>query len=200
MEDAQIIQINVLEDVIQSHWVCADIGACKGEILSFLSEKSAFCYAFEPDDSNFKYLTKTFKDKNVELNDSVVSDVDGHVDFYKGRSHVGNILGHDMSYNKMHNPQSKNSITLDTFFENKQVDFIKLDVEGAEWRVFEGAKKILKERNIIWQVEFHLCEDWNKRDILFDSGYSIFHIIEKNEIKKIDKTHQRVYQALLKKE
>ena len=200
MDDVQLIQLNVLDGIIKNNWVCADVGACRGEILNFLIKKSSYCYAFEPDISNFNYLSETFKDKNVEISDSVVSDVDGQIKFYNTESHVGNILGHDMSFNKLNNFYFRNSITLDSFFENKHVDFIKLDVEGAEWKVFEGAKNLLKNRNIIWQVEFHLCEDWCNRSILFDNGYSIYHIINSDNIKKLNELDGRVYQALLIKE
>ena len=100
MDDVQLIQLNVLGDIIKHDWVCADVGACRGEILDFLCKKSSYCYAFEPDISNFNYLLETFKDKNVEISDSVVSDVNGQVKFYNTESHVGNILGHDMNFNK----------------------------------------------------------------------------------------------------
>jgi len=200
MDNIQSIQLSVLDGIIKNNWVCADVGACKGEILDFLSKKSTYCYAFEPDILNSNYLLETFRDKNVEISDNVVSDVNGQVKFYNSESHVGNILGHDMNFNKFNDFYIRNSITLDSFFENKLVDFIKLDVEGAEWKVFEGAKNLLKNRNIIWQVEFHLCEDWDNRNILFDNGYGIYDIINSNNIKKLNKSDGRVYQALLIKE
>jgi len=50
-------------------------------------------------------------------------------------------------------------VTLDSFFENLNeihIDFIKIDTEGFEWEVLEGAKNILeKYKPKIIQIEFN---------------------------------------------
>ena len=66
------------------------------------------------------------------------------------------------------------TITLDTYFKDKRIDFIKVDAEGAEWDIFKGAKEIMSTRSIIFQVEFHWDEDWSRRSILRDLNYNIY--------------------------
>jgi hypothetical protein len=36
-------------------------------------------------------------------------------------------------------------------------DWVSKQIQA--WDLLEGARKLLKERNIVWQVEFHLDQD-----------------------------------------
>ena len=57
---------------------------------------------------------------------------------------------------------------------HKKIDLIKIDTEGAEWDILEGAKQIMKNNSIIFQIEFHWDEDWHRRDLLDGTGYKIY--------------------------
>jgi hypothetical protein len=54
----------------------------------------------------------------------------------------------------------KNNVTLDAFFRNEKIDFIKADIEGAEPRLLAGAKAILSRQAPMKVV---LCT-YHKRD------------------------------------
>ena len=43
--------------------------------------------------------------------------------------------------------------TLDLEFENKAVNFIKIDIEGGEWPAILGAEKLIKTQNPMLMVE-----------------------------------------------
>lgn len=195
-------QIQAISRVIKPNWCFADVGACRGELLTYFQETMAYGYAFEPDSNNQKYLQGIIGTDDgwytpkVELIKSAVSNIDGSVKFYNSDSHIGNLLGHDMSGNRYHSYVEVPSVTLDSFFANKQIDFIKVDIEGAEWDLFEGARKLLKERNIVWQVEFHLDEDWHRRSILEEYGYNMYDL----DLNKLRDDATRPYQAILLKE
>jgi FkbM family methyltransferase len=195
MEHWQYIQINSLAKIINSNMIFADIGACRGEMLSFFSSSCKHGYAFEPDKENCNYIKNNFDMSKINLIEKVVSDVDGIVDFYNSSSHVGNILGHSMDYTPYTEKISVESVTLDHFFSDKQVDIIKIDVEGAEWKIFEGARNLLQNKNIIFQVEFHLDEHWHNKKILYDYGYEIYDL-NMNKLKLDDK---RIYQSIIMK-
>ena len=50
--------------------------------------------------------------------------------------------------------------------------------------------------NIVYQVEFHLDEDWHKKEILYENNYSIYDL----NFNKLSTTDKRPYQALLIKD
>lgn len=199
MDNWQLKQRNVLDKLIKPEWHYADVGACRGEILSYFYDNLAFGHGFEPDLTNYNFLSKEFmtnqKDffPKLKLNNCAVGKTDGSVKFYTAESHVGNILGHDMSYKPYQNYIEVPCVKLDTYFADVKVDIIKIDIEGAEWDLFEGSQNLLKTRDIVWQVEFHLDEDWHRREILFENGYNIYDL----DFKKLTKDSPRPYQAII---
>lgn len=195
MEPWQLKQIDSLKKILTHDMVYADIGACRGELLSFLSSHCKYGYAFEPEPNNFNFLQQHFTKSNIELINKIISDVSGPVKFFTHQTHMGNILGHNMDYVPFKDHIYIDSITLDNYFQDKIIDFIKLDVEGAEWKVFEGSRDILDRNNIIWQVEFHLDKDWHRRSILYDYGYNIYNL----DLTKLSKDSSRPYQGIISK-
>lgn len=122
-----------------------DGGAYRGESsLWFLSKGAERIYAFEPDYYNFSSLCYNIKrnkvsDKIIPIC-SVLGDKIGNSSLYTTGS--GNSAVLDIG-NK-----TVESITLDYFVEREnldRIDFIKLDVEGAELDVLKGASRVLKE-------------------------------------------------------
>lgn len=202
MEPWQYKQIQSLEKIINNEWIYIDIGGARGEMLDFFSKSMKSGYVFEPQPDNYQYLKTVFSEiKNLEIIKKAVSDTNEICNFWihPKSTHEGNLLGHDTAYRKYPdtNKIEVECVTLDTFIDkDKHIDFIKIDVEGAEWKIFEGAKNILDTKNIVYQVEFHLDEDWHKRSLLYDYGYSIYDL----SFNKLSKEHPRLYQTLLIKD
>jgi hypothetical protein len=99
--------------------IVADIGASVGDFALSVIDRVKKIYLFEADKKWGGALQKTFapwKEK-VEIINKYVSDVD-----------------------------DEHCIKLDTFFENKPVDFIKADIEGAEQALLRGAKDLLNSQ------------------------------------------------------
>ena len=72
-------------------------------------------------------------------------------------------------------PDSGNTGTLDEIFPNEKIDLIKIDVEGHEYGVFSGGRKILSER----RIETIVFEEFGGPEspvikLLSDSGYDIW--------------------------
>ena len=195
MEESHFKQIDAIKKITTKDTVFADIGACRGDILKFLCDNCGNGYAFEPDPTNFNHLKSSFQDKNIELVNKAVSDSNGKIPFYTSTNYVGNILGHDMDYRPFTTHIDVECVTLDDFFLDKKIDFIKMDIEGAEWRAFSGAVNLLRNKNVIFQVEFHLDEDWGKRGILYDNGYEIYTL----DFQKLSHDNKRIYQGLVAK-
>jgi hypothetical protein len=71
---------------------------------------------------------------------------------------------------------SENSVTLDTFFKDKKVNFIKVDIEGYEQQLLNGAKNILRKENIKFSIcTYHKPQDTEDFENFFKKfGYKTY--------------------------
>ena len=129
---------NIFE--VKNDAVVFDIGAFKGDTAYFFSKKcsnKARIYAFEPDENNYKVLLK-IKDK-YKLNNVIASNI-----LFSNSETEINFLSMDLN-----RPAVKmKSKTIDKFVEEnnfEKIDYIKMDVEGAERNILEGAIKTIKK-------------------------------------------------------
>lgn len=153
-----------------------DIGGCEGEESIRYSRIFPFSsiYTFEPLPKNQKLIAKNitkYKVENIELIPLAVTDEDGNTDFYVSSGHPDPNAQFDWDFgNKSSSlliPQENNNpawlqfnekievqtISLVSFFKkNKinEVDFVHMDVQGAELRVLKGAKEFVKSIKAIW--------------------------------------------------
>lgn len=63
--------------------------------------------------------------------------------------------------------------SLDSYFAESRLDFVKLDVEGAEADVLVGMRSLLHEGKPTIAVEFHTEAGWAGRRELLDAGYRL---------------------------
>ena len=129
---------NIFE--VKNEAVVFDIGAFKGDTAYFFSKKcsnKARIYAFEPDENNYKVLLK-IKDK-YKLNNVIASNI-----LFSNLETEINFLSMDLN-----RPAVKmKSTTIDKFVEEnniEKIDYIKMDVEGAERNILEGSIKTIKK-------------------------------------------------------
>ena len=129
---------NIFE--VKNDAVVFDIGAFKGDTAYFFSKKcsnKARIYAFEPDENNYKILLK-IKDK-YKLNNVIASNI-----LFSNSETEINFLSMDLN-----RPAVKmKSTTIDKFVEEnniEKIDYIKMDVEGAEKNILEGSIKTIKK-------------------------------------------------------
>ena len=129
---------NIFE--VKNDAVVFDIGAFKRDTAYFFSKKcsnKARIYAFEPDENNYKILLK-IKDK-YKLNNVIASNI-----LFSNSETEINFLSMDLN-----RPAVKmKSTTIDKFVEEnnfEKIDYIKMDVEGAEKNILEGSIKTIKK-------------------------------------------------------
>lgn len=153
-----------------------DVGAHAGYyalLASQLVTANGRVVAFEPDARNLTYLEEHLRLNdagNVTVIEAAVSDACGTARFAAEQSGFGGTLS-DAGSASIH------TVTLDGLIEAGTVpapDYIKIDVEGAEFRVLCGARRVLKAAHPTVFLAVHtpaverLC-----RDALTTLGYRL---------------------------
>ena len=85
------------------------------------------------------------------------------------------------------------AVSLDAWYSaDERLDFVKIDVEGAEDLVLAGMRRLLREERPVLAVEFHDDEAWESRHELLDAGYAL----SRPDGSPIDPAGSRVYHVI----
>lgn len=139
---AESNELDFLKKQSLQDFVCLDVGANIGYWSKFLVEISNVreLHVFEPDPITCEILGKNLsKYANVVVNQAAVSDRDGYIDLFLDPRHSGD--------NRPQFTEGRQAIrvpcrALDSYVKEanlKRVDFLKIDVQGGEIPVLEGA-------------------------------------------------------------
>lgn len=160
-------------------------------------------YCFEPGDYSYKVLSavvKYHKMNNVVKVKKALSDSKGIEKLIipiKDRGQIGPSLARlgDVADSDEISQDNVEVTTLDDFCEENSIEkvtFIKCDVEGAEFKFFKGAEKIIDRDKpvILCEVEGeHLIKFGSTPEQFYDSfeakGYQVF-ILKDKEFIKVD--------------
>ncbi|MBU0662571.1 FkbM family methyltransferase [Candidatus Micrarchaeota archaeon] len=154
----------LFESLLKPGMTVADIGANLGYYSLLASGRvgrKGRVYSFEPEPKNRGILLKNIKENNftniIPIN-MALSNRKGKLKLYTDKSNEGRNSLSETNVIDKKGFVNVQATTLDSYFlENAgslKVDFIKIDVEGAEGLVFEGAEKILKKNNLKILMEF----------------------------------------------
>jgi FkbM family methyltransferase len=119
-------------------------------------------HAFEISHSTYENLSRRFPSGNVVLNDFGLSDIPGNVTYkdYGINSEVNTIIVRAVFHDGEVTPELVNArvSTGDTYCRERgisHIDFLKIDVEGAEHLVLKGFAGLLRSRSIrVIQFEY----------------------------------------------
>ena len=161
-----------------------DIGAHTGcySLAALASNKNLNILSFEPHYINFARLILNFNANKFNTNNIFMSCVGDENKFIPFSTHprvgyltTGGSVGHRSGYTVNSIPQ----VTLDSFLSDeviKNINLIKIDVEGYEANVLKGMKKILGFKPTI----FFECTEKSSaklsQEILSTYGYIFFEI------------------------
>jgi FkbM family methyltransferase len=155
-----------------------DVGCCEGEDTIRYSRffPHSTIYSFEPHPDNFNKTISNldkYKIKNAKVFNFAISNTDSIIDFYLSEGHPPNVpVTEDWNYGnksssilpakelhdrydwlRLKNKIQVKSATIDYFCQGNnidKIDFLHLDVQGAEFLVLEGAKHMLNKISVIW--------------------------------------------------
>jgi len=135
--------------------VVVDVGANIGYYTVLLADKvgkKGKIYAFEPDLANFEILEKNIKAnklENIVAIKAAVGSKQGKLKLYKSEENYGD---HRL-YGKEKGIEEVKIVKLDDVIKEK-IDLIKIDTQGWEPEVIEGAKKIIEKWKPIMFLEY----------------------------------------------
>jgi FkbM family methyltransferase len=156
-----------ITEVVRSNDVCLDIGANFGwytTLLQRLCAPGGSVHAFEPVPNIFARLERNValagNPPNIHINNVALGDAPGSVTMHQ---FAGLTIGHSSlstmgrsDYTTVEVPM----MTLDSYLEEhhlEQVNFVKMDIEGAELMMFKGAGKLFRQVvPPIWMIEMAL--------------------------------------------
>ncbi|MBN1189230.1 MAG: FkbM family methyltransferase [Dehalococcoidales bacterium] len=154
-------ETDLIKKEIKRGDVLLDIGANIGYytlIFARSAGEEGRVFAFEPEPSNFSLLKKNVEAngyKNVELVQKAVSNETGKSRLFLSR---GRSVDHRIFDPQDGRRQIDIEVTrLDDYFKDYsgKIDFIKIDVQGAEGAVIEGMPAILKNHPVKIAMEFN---------------------------------------------
>ena len=190
-----------IERVVQSGWVCADIGANIGYLTLLMArccEPGGKVYAFEALPSNAELARENVAINNlaerVVVENLAVSDGSAsRVFLYEGDpsfefsllSRVGHTGGLEVS-----------AVTLDSYFAGKdRLDFVKMDIEGAEGQAVRGMRHVLHNQRPTCLIEIHGELGMPAFSELISAGYTLFDL-DGHPISHSDLSRESIFHIL----
>ncbi|MBD2627872.1 FkbM family methyltransferase [Trichormus variabilis] len=195
--------------IVKPGMLVFDIGANIGDysiLLSKLVDYSGTVYSFEPASTTFTRLQERLIAQNINnvyaFKKAFYSD-DTQIEFneFPEDFSVWNSIGKPQmldpqgtgQYVPIINTEIVDAIKLDSFcLENRidHIDYLKIDVEGAESDVLEGARELLKNKSIKYiqfEISQKMLEGLNRIakstfDILIENGYECHRITKDGNI------------------
>jgi FkbM family methyltransferase len=148
---------DILYLIVDPSRECIDVGANIGRYAIALSQMSRHVYAFEPDAELAAFL-KRAAPANLTVLNQLISDHHGILEFYFPSSIDGSALGTvepavaAQFFTSAFDTRTVQSATLDDFAD-KDIGFVKIDIEGHEYAALLGAKKLLQTQKPTFLVE-----------------------------------------------
>jgi len=222
-----VLETKIIKDEIKSGDIVLDLGAHIGYYTLLFAKyvgSTGKVFAFEPEPSNFSLLKKNISENNytnIIVEQKAVSDSNSKIDFWIGQDSSGanRIYKPEKTNTQKFKKSSVDCIKLDDYFSNSEffskINFIKMDLEGAEYKALLGMHSLLQNDNISILTEFspNSLDDAGSSpskffDLFLNEGFKLFYLddlkqkiipIEKNDLTQINSTNQ-VINLLCKKQ
>ena len=150
-----------------------DVGANLGGYTNLVLQNTKVkeIHIFEPSKKCFGYLKKKFTQNKIYISNKALSNTNKMNTFYESE-----VLSQS-SLHKVKNKFNSNlentdvykieCVTLDKYFygrkKNFVIDLLKIDAEGEDLKVLEGASKLLKNKNIRL-IKIELLNSFNQKN------------------------------------
>lgn len=161
-EKQDAFEISLMKKYIKAGDTVLDIGANIGfyaEILSGIVGEKGKVHCFEPDSTNFKHLQSRSKHlPNVTINNKAVSDKTETIKIYTSKKlNVDHRTYKPDEYDQeidIHAIAVDEYLSFDSAQDDKEVNFIKMDIQGFEMSAIKGMTKTLQSPHLKMLSEF----------------------------------------------
>ena len=185
---------DLFEKEIKKGDVVIDIGAHIGFYTLFLAKlvgPTGKVFAFEPDKENFALLKKNIEIngyQNIIAENKAISNLTCKSKFYVGSELY--VCGALFKPEHFDDVVDVDTVSLDDYFKDfkEKIDFIKMDICGAEGKAFQGMNLLLSKNPYVkiiqewwpWAITQHGISNPEKHlELLVNKNYKIFKIDEK---------------------
>jgi FkbM family methyltransferase len=159
-QEQNLFETGIVQSLVTKDDVVLDIGANVGYFTILLASLAKHVHAFEPEPNNFKQLEQNTQHlDNVTNYQIALSNHTGFSTLYTCPTDNGMNRLYDSQWCKGGNEIVVGTTTIDTlsiiFLRNKKIKFIKMDVEGLEYKVLQGMRQLLQRDHPIIMMECH---------------------------------------------
>jgi FkbM family methyltransferase len=200
-----------MKSILNKDSVFVDCGAHVGYFTVLGAELGAKVYSFEAERENYKQLTRNIKGneyQNVKYYHKAVGDENKWMDLFvcldnDGGNAFWNVGEHEFNMLSKQTPtkQKVKMLTLDSVIEDA-VSLIKIDVEGCELKVLQGAERLLGlfHPAVIMEInDFALSKMGDSKEKIMDFmknlGYACYDM-QTGELWSTDTVHKYVYNVV----
>jgi FkbM family methyltransferase len=194
----EINSITCIQNHLQKGGVFFDIGAnigCHSLIAAEKVGENGQIHAFEAISKTYKKLQANIElngFKNIHTNQVAVYNKSATLDFYIAND---DNLGMSSLYQRKDistNLEQVEAITLDSYVQNnriEKIDFIKIDIEGAELSAIQGMQETLRhfKPNLLIEISEEIIHETNQSSLgiislLQQLGYSMYALTESGDL------------------
>lgn len=180
--------VRLFQTLIKENDIVIDVGANIGCTSILFGELADQVFSFEPSTTTFNLLKKNIKQSRLEnitlFNYALGSRESISAITYSPNNRSGGFVSNKTTITTGHITEKIKITKLDDFIHDldiKQIDFMKIDVEGFEKEVIDGAKNTIEKFQPIIVLELnHWCLNAFQRITIpdfFDYLQSIFPIL-----------------------
>lgn len=155
------LESTLVQRLVRPGMTVLDIGANIGYytmLLASLVGEKGKVYAFEPAPDNYGLLCENVQLNSFEniapIQQALSNQADGQLTLYLDSNNLGNHSVAQANVPSGSQPVTVEITTIDNFCRDKRIDFIKIDIQGAEGLAFEGGWQTLEKNKVDILMEF----------------------------------------------
>lgn len=191
-------EVNYLKHLVDPFRNCIDVGAHEGLYTYALARLSGRVHCYEPNPAKARFLMRAFAGINVTVYPYAASFHDGRA-LLNIPSDAVEDHSQEASLQKISAPGSRVEVEtrrLDSM-RHENVGFIKIDVEGHEEKVLDGARQLIARERPVLLVEIERRHTGRDPRVTFakimEWGYSGFFVVDGHPVSVgqfVEKEHQ----------